>query len=509
MLYFVLIASATSILLLLQASYLVLHYFIDRKGLRRFHNLSRLSGFTNLPWIWASIKLRRFKDLHRAHQESIIVRVAPNILSFNHPDAAASIYGHGSPCAKAPYYDSGAGHFRNLADTRNKQEHSQKRRILASGYALTTLLRWEDKVVNRTQALIKQYDARCVTKDAAETKAVEYIDHRRWMDLFTIDLINDIGLSANLKLLERGDDLFEVRNMRGKSYQCRFRESLWKGLEVHASFAYLPKWYNIIKKMTWWDKRWQCSEAYNDIVTTQCKRRLDRYLAGEKLDDFFAFLLEGKGNNMNMLPLGEMIAECSVMLNAGSETTGIALTNCLYLLISNPQCLESLRQEVKEAFEGSDGTVPPFEKVRYLPYLKACIDESLRLHPPSATTTPRITPEQGQEILDVWVPGNTVVFCPTYTLHRNPRVFEDPDSFRPERWLGENGKQLQKSFLPFSTGARACIGRNITYMEQQMLIAALVHRYDFELVSPDWRPTYTEAVTCSPGSMPVRCFLRE
>lgn len=83
------------------------------------------------------------------------------------------------------------------------------------------------------------------------------------------------------------------------------------------------------------------------------------------------------------------------MLNAGSETTGIALTNCLYLLISNPHCLEKLRSEVDAAFADADDILPAFEKVRYLPYLKACIDESLRLHPPSATTTLRITPDQG------------------------------------------------------------------------------------------------------------------
>lgn len=205
-----------------------------------------------------------------------------------------------------------------------------------------------------------------------------------------------------------------------------------------------------------------------------------------------------------MLKLGEMIAECSVMLNAGSETTGIALSNLLYLLITNPKSLERLRVEVEEAFkEIGNVKVATFAEVRYLPYLKACIDEGLRLLPPSATTTPRYTPPTGQDIMGHWIPGNTEVLCPTYSLHRNPAVFSNPDSFEPERWLSDDAKGLHTSFIPFSAGPRACIGRNITYMEQQMLIASLVHRYSFELVSRDFKPTYDEAITCSPGAIPI------
>lgn len=261
--------------------------------------------------------------------------------------------------------------------------------------------------------------------------------------------------------------------------------------------------------MTWWDSRWQDSAAFSDIVATASKRRVERYLAGEKLDDFFTSLLENKFGTPNMLKLGEMIAECSVMLNAGSETTGIALSNLLYLLITNPRSLERLRKEIVEALSGIDNTkVAPFDKVRYLPYLKACIDEGLRLLPPSATTTPRYTPPSGQDIMGYWIPGNTEVLCPTYSIQRNPAVFSNPDAFEPERWLTDEAKSLHTSFLPFSAGPRACIGRNITYMEQQMLVASLVYRYSFELVSPDFKPTYEEAVTCSPSSIPIYLYRR-
>lgn len=487
---------------LLYSCWLFVVYLYDAKRLRRFPALNPLAGLCFVPWMWASIRLRRFTTLHAAHKHSPIVRIGPNALSFNDPRAAQAIYGHGTPTVKDIYYDSGSPTHRQLANTRDKQEHSQKRRILAPGYALTTVMKWEHKVAGRIQALVDHYDSHCGPSDSKAVVPAPPVDHRRWMNLFTIDIINELGLSAGLRLLEKGDDLLEVQDVQGNSYWCRYRESLWGGHTMHAPFAWVPAWYGTLKKLTCWDSRWKNGQAFGDIVRTQCKRRLDRYLAGEKLDDFFAYLLEGKSGNMNMLPFGEMVAECTVMLDAGSDTTGIALTNCLYLLLKNPTCFQKLRTELDEALDESD-IVAPYAKIRYLPYLRACLDEGLRLHPPSATTTPRRTPPQGLEIMGEWIAGNTTVMVPTYSLQRHPAAFTDPDTFQPERWLAEDAKKLQPYFMPFSAGARGCIGRNISYMEQSMLIATLVHRYNFALPSPDWKLTHAEGVTCSPSSMPV------
>lgn len=226
MLYVMLLAVTTVLLPVAYLTSSLIIYFYDAKGLRRFHNLSIFSGMTDVPWVWESIRGRRYKTLHAAHKTATVVRVGPNTISFNNPKAAAAIYGHGTPTIKSPFYDAGHGHFKNVADTRDKQEHSRKRRILATGYALTTLLRWEDKVASRINALLNQYDSFCLTQGSASAKATP-VNHRRWMDIFTIDTIHDIGLSANLRLIEKGDDEIEVQDSRGRSYRCNFRKSLW------------------------------------------------------------------------------------------------------------------------------------------------------------------------------------------------------------------------------------------------------------------------------------------
>lgn len=206
--------------------------------------------------------------------------------------------------------------------------------------------------------------------------------------------------------------------------------------------------------------------------------------------------------------MGELVAECSIMMNAGSDTTGTALTNVLYWLLKTPVCLEKLRAEL-DAVLDPDEIVAAYDQIRHLPYLRACLDESLRLTPPNTMNIPRMTPETGMSIMGHWIPGHTTVHSPTYSMHRNAEVFSDPELYKPERWLSVSAKELQPHFLTFSFGSRSCIGRNITYLEQTVVLASIIHRYDFELLREDWVLGQREAFTTSPGDMPVKISKRK
>lgn len=181
----------------------------------------------------------------------------------------------------------------------------------------------------------------------------------------------------------------------------------------------------------------------------------------------------------------------------------------MYYLIKSPQYLKKLREEVSGALFEKD--VASYAQVKNLPYLKACLDESLRLSPPVSRGLERKTPPEGMQILGESIPGNVTVSVPTYTAHRDPDIFPDPEAFRPERWLvdDEKVKQMRAVFIPFSTGGRACIGRNITFIEQQILVATLVHRYDFALLSDDWTLDWEEAFNLWPAQMPLKIWRRK
>jgi len=90
-------------------------------------------------------------------------------------------------------------------------------------------------------------------------------------------------------------------------------------------------------------------------------------------------------------------------------------------------------------------------------------------------------------------PGNTLVSVPSYIAHHDESVVSNAETFIPERWLEASDqasaaadKEFQKYFIPFSVGSRGCIGRNITYLEQHVLITAIVRRFDLAFADPNW-----------------------
>ncbi len=130
------------------------------------------------------------------------------------------------------------------------------------------------------------------------------------------------------------------------------------------------------------------------------------------------------------------------------------------------------------------------------------------MYPPSTFGLPRRTPPEGAPILGDFVPGETSVSISAYVAHRDPKVFSEPEEYRPERWLGDDAKDLQAAFISFSTGARGCIGRNISYLEQTVLLASVVHRFEFALPCEGWVPDRYESFNLAPGPMPLKVWRR-
>lgn len=190
-------------------------------------------------------------------------------------------------------------------------------------------------------------------------------------------------------------------------------------------------------------------------------------------------------------------------MNAGSDTTAIQLTNVMYQLLKNPSKLVELRKELDSAL-GLEGDVVAYKHAKPLRYLRSCLDEALRITPPVSFGLPRRTPPEGATIGATWIPGDITVCIPAYIAHRDEKWFPDPESYQPERWLDEDAAKLQAQFIAFSAGARGCLGRNISYLEQYVLVASLLKRYDFALLHEDWEIERREDFNLLPGSLPLR-----
>ncbi|KAI1128030.1 cytochrome P450 [Nemania abortiva] len=496
----------------------VIHYFIDAKGLRKYPSYSWLSPFTDFNYCYLSAQGFRSRDLYLAHKRTgqPILRIGPNSLSFCDYRAIKDIYGHSTPCTKDIKEDVLAGSHRNLFDVVDKPDHARKRKLLSAAFALKNLERWEHKVAFTAERLFKAFDKLSTAPLEGQklNPADLTVDFCKWINLWTIEAINSIALSAEMDLLDTGSDEVTAERRDGKLYRARYRFSLEQAATVSATFCWE---YNLFPWVEWlvgvipskWKRMSHGGKAFGDIVYRQAAERLRRYQAGEKLDDFFQSLMEDKSGNPNNLQWGEIVSEVGAIINAGSDTTAMALTQTLHLLIKHPQHLDALRNELDSILE-PDEAIAPYDKVKDLPYLRACINEGLRVMPPTAAGLPRRTPAQGAQIMGEWIAGDTSVNMTIYAAHMDENIFPDPESYKPERWLNaESRRSLESGFIPFSAGARSCIGRNITYLEQTMLLASLVHRYDFAAPDPDWQLERKEAFNMICGSMPIKIWRRK
>lgn len=237
------------------------------------------------------------------------------------------------------------------------------------------------------------------------------------------------------------------------------------------------------------------------IVYHNVKSRLEKE---EPKDDLFSKLLrDSKGQEIGM-SLEELVSECSPMMNAGTETTTSALVSTIFLLYSTPRALEKLRAELDEAFPGD--TLPTYEAASKLPYLRACIEESFRLRPASSMGLPRIVPDGGRVIAGRFIQGGVTVSVPTYSLLRDKKAFDQPEEYNPDRWMTTDVKKkerMNKSHLPFSIGPRACIGRNISYFEQVVVIAHIFKFYDAKWTSETFDLEIEGRFNSTPGQLPL------
>lgn len=213
------------------------------------------------------------------------------------------------------------------------------------------------------------------------------------------------------------------------------------------------------------------------------EKTIQRLAKGDRDHADFIYQILLHNESKKSLSQTEIILNMALFISAGSDTTATALTGWTYFVTTHPDVYSRLVSEIRGAFVGEDEI--KWEKVRELRYLEATIYEALRLFPPSAASQQRIVPPGGATIDGYYIPaGKTVAVSPWAATHSRLNFYE-PDMFRPERWLvGEDvrfSNDRLNASLPFGTGPRVCIGRNLAYLEMRLLLAHLLWNFDLEL----------------------------
>jgi cytochrome P450 len=175
--------------------------------------------------------------------------------------------------------------------------------------------------------------------------------------------------------------------------------------------------------------------------------------------------------------------ECVTTLLAGNETTANALSFALRLLATHPEQAQRLHAEAAEVLGERTATAEDYSRLRYA---WMCFAEAMRLYPPVWVTAR--TAAVAYEYRGLTIPQGSILLAPQIVLHRDPRFWDQPETFEPLRFStdrsgDERGPRPKLSYFPFAAGSRQCIGEGLAWMEGVLSLATIAR---------DWRMTLPE-----------------
>jgi len=231
-----------------------------------------------------------------------------------------------------------------------------------------------------------------------------------------------------------------------------------------------------------------------------------RRTSSETLDDLLSVLLRATddegGAGMSDQQLRD---EMMTLFLAGHETTAMALTWTWYLISQHPDVEAKLFGELHRVLGGRQ---PAAADLPELPYTEMIVREAMRLYPPAAGFARE--PIEDVTIGGYRVPTGSLVTVNTYALHRDPRFFDDPERFHPERFAAGWEERIPRyAYLPFGGGPRVCIGNGFAMMEARLILATVAQRWQLTLEpGQDVRPI--QLVTTRPkGGIRMKLKARE
>ena len=174
------------------------------------------------------------------------------------------------------------------------------------------------------------------------------------------------------------------------------------------------------------------------------------------------------------------------MFVAGTDTAANTMRWAMSLLLNHPQVLEKLTKEI-DCHVGH-GRLLKESDLPKLPYLRCVINETLRLYP----VTPLLLPHFSSEDCIVGgyhIPGGTTLLVNAWAIHRDPKLWDEPNKFRPERFQeiidGEREGSFRFKFIPFGVGRRACPGEALGFRSVSLAVGTLIHCFDWERVGDE------------------------
>ena len=213
----------------------------------------------------------------------------------------------------------------------------------------------------------------------------------------------------------------------------------------------------------------------------------------EERDDLLGALLAARDDDGSAMDDAQLRDECVTLFLAGHETTALALAHTFFLLSRHPAVARRMQAEI----DGVLGErLPRSDDAKALPYTRQVLEEAMRLYPPAWITGRAVA--EPFELRGRTLPAGAQLVVSQWIVHRDPRWFEDPEGFDPDRFAPERAKDRPRfAYFPFGGGPRVCIGNHFAMLEAILLTATIAQRFRLDLL-PGERLEFDPSVTLRP-----------
>ncbi|GAM36634.1 hypothetical protein TCE0_018f05870 [Talaromyces pinophilus] len=304
-----------------------------------------------------------------------------------------------------------------------------------------------------------------------------------WLQYYAFDVIGEITCGQAFGFLEKGQDVDGII------------EALNNVMDYNAIIGQIP-WLDLwLEKNSVWVQLKQPTGAIAQFAHQQLAARLDGSKGALKEtrspQDFVDRFLHAKLTHPEVVDDKQVFSYMVTNIFAGSDTTAISLRAIVYYTLKHPDVYNKLITELTEAKKIGQLSMPTtWQESQNLQYFDAVVKEAMRLHPAVGLILERIVPSQGLELeCGTRLPAGTIVGASPWVVHRDRAVFgDDPDHFRPERWLRSDREDAETydgrlramtgATMTFGKGHRSCIGKNISLLEIYKMLPSFFLRYD-------------------------------
>ncbi|KXS93577.1 hypothetical protein AC578_989 [Pseudocercospora eumusae] len=485
-----------------------------------FHPLSGFPGpkyfaSSNIPFRYRShIQGRFFKTVEQLHVKyGPVVRIAPNALAVDGVYAWESIYTHKSG---VPEWSKVTGHFfpgdHMVLINAPLETHRRQRRAIAPAFSNLALHEQETRIINQIRVLLRAL---------TESGTGEGVDILKWFYLLTMDTVSELIFS---------DSFNSLKDKRQQEYMLGFFEST-QGLQLGSFLSAFPllNWLLPVAYMADIGGL-RSSRKYGLFIESKAKARIASGLQPGQGRDFISYMKQhqdrpssddaaesGTSTAKGMSDV-EISLNSLILATSGSDATTTTMCGVLYHLAQGlgARARTAVVHEIRRTFANEEEISLDSTTATSLPFLNACLEETMRLYPSTPEQPPRVSP--GAVVGDRFIPRGTRVYTFQWSTNRNPANFNDAHEFHPERFLPKSHHLYDSRFQddqlwlvkPFSHGPRDCVGRNLAYAIMRLTLAHFLYRFDYELLdaSDDWIAKQTVKFAWTKSPLRIRLKLR-